>query len=208
MTGMSAHVVEPFHDFFLASASVAGALIGLLFVAISVAPHRITGDRADPAHRIRAAAALTAFTNALTISLFALIPSVGLGGTSIVVGIFGLLFVAGSLLSVLRQRRATNIAFRDVTFLVGLIVIFAGETIAGARLSAHSQTGSVGAIAILIVVCFLVGIARAWELIGASSIGLTTEVVGAIRDQVRGRPQTPAPPPAPGDDPAQPTQTR
>jgi uncharacterized protein with PQ loop repeat len=188
----SERVLAPFHDFFLASAGVAGALIGLLFVAISVAPHRVTGTAADPAHRIRASAALTAFSNALTISLFALIPTVGLGGVSTIVGTLGLLFVAGSLLSVVRLRRTENIAFRDVTFLVGQFVVFVAETIAGANFWSHARTGSAATIAILTVVGFVIGIARAWELIGATTIGLTSEVAAAIRGQARARH---APPP-------------
>ena len=192
----SARVVEPFHEFFLASAGVAGAFIGLLFVAISVAPQRVIGEGADPAHRIRASAALTAFTNALSISLFALIPSVGLGGTTTVVGVAGLLFVVASLLSVVRLRRSTTISFRDVSFLVGLLVIFVSEIIAGVHLIEEDQTSAVSSIAILTVVCFLVGIARAWELIGASSTGLRTEVAAAIRDRAHVQPatQTPADP--------------
>jgi hypothetical protein len=182
----SVRAVEPFHEFFLASAGVAGALIGLLFVAISVAPHRVTGDAADPAHRIRASAALTAFTNALTISLFALIPSVGLGVTTTIVGVLGLLFVAGSLLFVLRLRRTTSVALRDVSFLLGLFAVFAMEIVEGARFISDGAADPVSTIAILTIVCFLIGIARAWELIDAPSIGLTSELVAAHRRRTRG----------------------
>jgi hypothetical protein len=42
-----------FHAFFSACASVAGALIGLLFVAVSVAPEKLTGDSARADRQVR-----------------------------------------------------------------------------------------------------------------------------------------------------------
>ena len=177
------------HEFLVAAAGVAGALIGLLFVAISVAPERLSADEADQAHRVRASAALTSFTNALTISLFGLIPGVGLGGTAFVVGILGVFFVAGSLLSLMRFGRMPRAVMRDAFYLVGLLTVFGLQIWGGLRLLVHQHDPSAAdEIAILVGVCFFIGIARAWELIGGPDIGLRNE----LRERVRERHETDA----------------
>ena len=43
------------------------------------------------------------------------------------------------------------------------------------------DSGAVDTIAILVVVCFLIGIASAWELIGGPSIGIRQEVTELVR---------------------------
>jgi Ca2+/Na+ antiporter len=181
-------VPENIHDFFAACASVAGALIGLLFVAISVAADRLAREEAQAqVHRIRAVAALSSFTNALTVSLFALIPGHKIGPVALVTGIIGLVFVVAALLSLIRRHQLRRDVLRDVLFLVGLTVTFVIQVLEGAEVLAHpGDSGAVNTIASLVIVCFLVGIARSWELIGGPSIGITHEVEAMVRNHRHG----------------------
>jgi hypothetical protein len=193
-------VPAEFHDFFLGSAGVAGALIGLLFVAISVAGERLTSaEGSGQFHRIRAVAALTSFLNALSVSLFALLPGEKIGWTSVSVAVVGLTFVTAALLSLIRLRQVRRSTVRDGLFLISLVVTFIYQFFAGLSVANHpGDSGSVDAIAILVIVCFLIGISRAWELIGGPSIGLGHEVVALVHSQepAKGGQQAEGPPPA------------
>jgi hypothetical protein len=147
------------HDFFVASAGVAGALIGLLFVAISVSAERLAkAEAAAQVNRIRARAALTSFINALTV------------------------FVLASLLSLARVQDLGLGTARDAVFLFGLAVVFVYQLITGLEVSsAPGESDSVKTLAVLVIVCCLIGISRAWELIGGPEIGITHEVLALVR---------------------------
>ena len=179
-------VPESIHDFFVASGSAAGALIGLLFVVISVTSERLARAEAGAHYRIRAAAAITAFTNALAVSLFALIPVHKIGPTATAVAVVGLTFVVAALLSLIRLRQEWWGTLRDALFLIGLAVTFVIQLIEGIDvITQPGDSGAVNTIAALVIVCFLIGIARAWELIGGPSIGITREVTALVLSHQR-----------------------
>ncbi|HEY1915414.1 MAG TPA: hypothetical protein VGH27_07540 [Streptosporangiaceae bacterium] len=185
-------VPDGFNAFFAACGGVAGALIGLLFVAISVSADRLAREEtASQMHRVRAAAALTAFTNSLAVSLFSLIPGHKIGDTAVSVAAVGLVFVAGALLSMFRLHLLRWRVLLDALFLVGLALVFASQLWQGIDLLGDPHdVGAVDTIAILVVICFLIGIARSWELIGGPSIGLRQEVSAMIlkNQPARGQP--------------------
>lgn len=177
---------EDFHDYFVAAAGVAGALIGLLFVAISVAQERFAGSGDATLHLVRASAALTAFSNALVVSLFALIPADSLGPAAIAVGAVGITFVTGAVLALLRVRRVRWSDTVDLSFLVGLVIVFVVQIVYGSRLSGGADVrADTEGLAVLVVVCFVIGVARAWELVGGPSIGLRHELARRVREEVR-----------------------
>jgi hypothetical protein len=172
------------HQFFSASASVAGALIGLLFVAISVAPERVLGPEASEVHSVRAAASLTAFTNALAVALFGLVPGFDGGDAAVAVAIIGLLFITGALLRVFPGWQAKRVRLIDLSFLIGLLIVFVLQLITGIGLERHANDrGDLQTLCVLVIVCCLIGIERAWELVGGPSVGLGHQLFARMQER-------------------------
>jgi hypothetical protein len=194
VSGCENHGVVPegIREFFVASAGVAGALIGLLFVAMSISSERLARqEKSTPVLRIRAAAALTAFINALVVSLFALIPGHKIGPAATAVAASGLVFIAATLVSLARARQVRWLTPRDAVFLLGLVIVFVIQLIQGVDvIIGPGNSGAVYTIAVLVVICFLIGIARAWELIGGPSFGIAHEVTALFRDHGHGADDT------------------
>jgi hypothetical protein len=155
------------HDFFLAAAGASAALLGLLFVGVSINLAAIAGEeRVDL--RARAGQAFANLVFALVIGLLMLIPDpdpVSIAfGLAVVAGL-GLLSVARNLFPVVRRRaRVRNwvqIARRIAwTAIADLILIFTASRIGFAADSAAIQN------LVTVVFVLLIGAADvAWEML-------------------------------------------
>jgi hypothetical protein len=181
--------------FYSTAAEVSGALIGLLFVAVSVA-HGRPQDGPHSGHRIPASAALIAFTNTLCVSLIDLIDYGQIAVAAAISGALGMVFVLASLLSLVRSGRRDG---HDIVILGLLSLTFTAELIAGLCNTDHpAAQGVQHTVAFIILVCFLTGIARSWELIGGRRITLVGEIRGLLRHRRR-RMRRLQPPAAPAE---------
>ncbi len=189
-------VPDAFHDFFLGEAGASGALVGLLFVAISVRPDRVIGGQAQVLGQARASAALTALLTPLTLSLLGLFPGADMGIPAIVVGFAGLLFVAATIrrfFSVPKEHRESArglISLGAFTLDLGIVL---GYGIVS--LIHPSDIDPINAIAAASVAAMLLGVDQAWALIGGRGRGRFTSLV----DLVKGADDVPGAPP--GDKP-------
>lgn len=80
----------------------------------------------------------------------------------------------------------------DALFLIGLMTVFVSQLIQGIELLVHpGDSGAVDTIAVLVAISFLIGIDRAWELVGGPSIGIGQEVAALVRSHEHGADDTP-----------------
>jgi hypothetical protein len=174
-------VPERYHEFFVASAGVAGALIGLRFVAISVNPKAASSGPVR--QRPRPAAALSAFLNPLFVSLVALLPEADLSGAFVALGSVGTLAVLGLLSFVVLEMRGEGVRPRLRTLLTLVLQLansVAQLVVAFVLVGDPSTRGPVQVIAVTVIISFSVGIDRSWEFVGAQQASLLSTFVGAI----------------------------
>lgn len=177
-------VTGDYRDLFVAIATAAATLTGLLFVAMSVAESHAS---AHPAiiKEFRAAASLLAFINAFAVSLFGLVPGTNVGIPATVLGVTGVFFTAAGVRTTLtlpgpQQRRRPQVVLITI-----LLVTFGLELLYGIELildsNRHSALDNVGYV---LITSLLIGIARAWELVG----NWDTSIVSSIALLVGRRP--------------------
>ena len=158
-------------------AASAASLTGLLFVALSVARRTDGLEGHTLVQQIRAAAALLAFSNALTVALFGLVPGTNVGYPALVLGTIGLTFTAAALRSIFASRATMGLRRRQTSLIMILLLIFGTELVTGiVLLASPDSTNPVEIISYALVASVLVGIARAWELVGDRDTGIFASI--------------------------------
>jgi hypothetical protein len=180
-------VPTAYHSFFGGCASVAGTLIGLLFVAISVSPHKHVGTNAPLAFQVQAGVAIATLINALA----ALLPSHNLGTAAVILAVAGLSSTIGMTVISLRDRPGRR-RLRGLAIIPVLGVLYILQLHSGINLLQHpANPNPVHFQALLIIAFFMIAIARAWQMIGARDTGLMA-VVGNLLRERHGTPPTSA----------------
>jgi hypothetical protein len=166
-----------YRELFAAIAATAGSLTGLLFVALSVTPRRGPGAGPRAIQQIRAAAALLSFTNAMVVSLFSLVPGTNPGYPAVALGVIGTLFTAAAVRSILASPATPHQKLAQLWLIGLLLLIFGTELVCGIIVLADPRLiTAVQAISYALITSVIVGIARAWELVGERDTGLTASL--------------------------------
>ena len=161
-------VPDALTNFFLASAGAGAALLGLLFVSISISPEEKITTTASVEKRISAYGALLSLTNAFIISLVALIPGTfGLFVLIVSVSSFSITLQNG--IELLRPHAgASNQARRlMLTLLILCAYLAEGYTAVRFLISPHDSS-PIYVLTTLLLVVYISSIVRAWELLGGT----------------------------------------
>lgn len=181
-------VTAEYQPFFTASMAASAALIGLLFVSVSVAPERVFGPESEAVRQAQALSAFTALANIFFISLTSLIPGVLFGLVVMIIATPAAL-QTGALLLLVPNWRAARIVWRGAFLFLASAAIYSYEVVLGVQL--WRQPSSIGALVNLLFVilgAYAIGLGRAWELLGAPRSGFIS-YVWALLSALRRKPK-------------------
>jgi hypothetical protein len=152
-------VPREFFNYFAAASAAAGALIGLLFIAVSLRTDTLFGDQASPGGRAMAEASFIGLANSFFVSLVAIIPKATVGTITAVVAVMCLVE------TVRLHRRLARVEWHPL-MLAASAASFGAECVFGVVLAVrpHNTTVVVN-LAYIVGVSLLVALIRAWSLL-------------------------------------------
>jgi hypothetical protein len=168
-------VNSTFSGLFIVIAESAATLIGLLFVAVTVVKGRVS--QGSPAiGEFRAAAALLAFTNALVVSLYGMVPGNNIGYPALTMGVIGILFAAAGAKTTLSQPVNRQRRYRQALLISALMAVFGFEIIYGIGFIRNPHAGGLSTLGDVLIGSLLIGIGRCWELVGTWDTGIVSSM--------------------------------
>jgi len=156
--------LDGWHDFHVITGGSAAALVGLMFVVISVAPQ--VGARSKESVRAFISPTVAFFASVLVLSAVMTVPSVGVlaRGTAIAsVGAGGIVLMIRA--GVMRQLRPHGLGTEDLLFYLAFPVLAYGAVLAaGIALLCASPFGP-RVLGAAIIGLLVVGLRNAWDLV-------------------------------------------
>jgi hypothetical protein len=160
-------IPAPYSNFLTASTQASAALIGLLFVAVSIAPDRVFGTGAESTRKAMALSSFTAMANIFFVSFGSLIPDLTFGIMVVVAGVVAASQTL-SLLSLIGSWRREGAPVRGVALFVISLGLYLFEIVIGLQLLYSAPNNALFTeLETLMLGIFSIGLARAWELLGA-----------------------------------------
>jgi len=166
-------VPSEYANFFVASTGAGAALIGLLFVVISIAPERTVMGSALPERRAVASNSFTALLNAFFISFGALLPHANMAWVTIVMSSISITGSFALAFKEFRRPSGWQMVIRRIVLVVTSIVLYALELGNAIQLAfAPNNVSYVFSLTTLVIGVYGLGIVRSWELLGADRFSL------------------------------------
>jgi hypothetical protein len=152
-------MVPGVYDAYLAAmATAAAALIGLLFVAVSVRDDTIFGPNAIPGGEALAITAFTGLVNSFVVSLLGLIPKINIGEPAVIMAMIGIV-------AIVRLQRRLHTGRNRIVLAITLLT-YAAQLGLGVLLlvDPHASDQLIN-LSIIIFVTLIVSLQRAWSLL-------------------------------------------
>jgi hypothetical protein len=188
-------VPPDFVNFFTTMATVGATLFGLVFVVISIRPDVTRTENTSVMRQVQAASSYSAFLNPLVISLVALLPHAAIATIILVMSVIGLVNTIIMGIFLLRDARSWMKKLNNIFFILASLIMFGFETLYAIRL--YIEPADISALynlAVLLVIIYLYGIARAWDLVGARQFHihevLSPFIPGSMEKNTHDKPHT------------------
>jgi hypothetical protein len=158
--------------YFAAMATAAAALIGLLFVAVSVRDDTIFGPKAMPGGEALAVTAFIGLVSSFVVSLLGLIPKVNIGEPAVVMAVIGIV-------AMVRLQRRLHVG-RTVIVLAVTLLAYTAQFGFGVLLLVDPHSDQLINLSVIMFVPLIVSLQRAWSLLKGKHLAIArgTAVTG------------------------------